>query len=76
MQKRYLPTLLVTQDFAFVFLPVLSRSNSDGSLDETKALLSEEDQRPKDGQLELHMTSSSSDGSRQESLMTEMKEKT
>ena len=38
---------------------VLSRSNSEGTLDETKALLSEDDQRPKDGQLELQMTSSS-----------------
>ena len=42
---------------------VLSRSDSEGTLDETKALLSEDEQRPKDGQLELHMTSSSSGSS-------------
>ena len=39
---------------------MLSRSNSQGSLDETKALLAEDDQTPKDGQLEIHVSSDSS----------------
>ena len=53
--------------------PVLSRSNSEGTLDETKALLSEDDQRPKEGQLELQMTSSSDDSTQMKTDISKMK---
>ena len=43
---------------------MLSRYNSNGSLDETKGLLSEDEHKPGDGHLELHMSSGSSNGSK------------
>ena len=54
---------LLTNRFSIRCFSVLSRSNSEGSLDETKALLSDDGHGPKEGQLELHMTSSSSGAS-------------
>lgn len=53
---------------------MLSRSNSQASLDETKALLAEENQPPKDGQLEIHVSSDSSGEGKDIEKKTKMEE--